>query len=236
MRARFFLHSRGIYLTVWAVLLGIGVLSVSVCKVGSIGFSIGTSLIAASLVSFGQFWATFLTEPLDQARTHIEEAGLADIHKRRDINTRYAEILRSAQKVDVAGYSLRGFLDNHRDLLLARAQTDNAFRLRIIIIDPESPTARDRVRFEEQADAHFAQQLQRLQTTFRNIGHVQIRLVQQPLSTMIFRLDDTLFFGPYFTTPSSATITFECSSRGWAFEKHMTEFEAMWLRGIAVHL
>ena len=65
----------------------------------------------------------------------------------------------------------------------------------------------------------------RLKNKFGGIENIKLKQIDSPLTTMIFRIDDTMFIGPHFhKKPSKSTVTLELDKNGWMFE----EYEYLW--------
>ncbi|WP_417783650.1 hypothetical protein [Terasakiella pusilla] len=220
------LKKNGLFITVWVVVLLIGLLMIILSPNGIWG-SIGTSLIAAGIVAAAMLWHDYVKAPTDELHQEINKSGLKGFYNRRNLD-KYNELVTDCREIDIAGYSLRSFHESNKKLLLDKIKNGRMDKIRIILTNPESEFAKAQEETEGVAEGTFLKALETLNSSFKGIGEIEIRILNRPVSTMIYRLDDTLFYGPYLSAYSTSTVTYECQRNGWMFNVYQDEFDRMW--------
>lgn len=136
--------------------------------------------------------------------------------------------------LDVCGYSLKAFYDSYHDLLIKKLPLLTG-DIRILLVNPISEFSKDRARLEGEDEGQYKNQIERLIRGFRDDAtgkiheKIHIRLLNHPLPSMIFRIDDVLFFGPHMhKITSKSTITFEVEQGARLFDVFKKEFDRMW--------
>lgn len=197
----------------------------------AIPMAIGTSLVASGIVGLLEIVHRFLISEENQLLRAAERAGLSGIYARRDLD-RYHELMPQASTiVDICGYSLRAFFDSFRDVLLEKAKRNQSFRARLLVVDPSIHVSEDRERVEGLTPGTFKTSTANLIEAFSSVFNVEIRLLPTPLTTMVFRIDGTMFVGPQLMSVSSkATPTFELNSgkNSSLFTAYEREFDELW--------
>ena len=192
--------------------------------------SIGTSLIASGIVALLDLWKEMIKDKLlDKVRGVITEGGIDFVYEKRDLD-KYDVLMKSLKdKLDITGYTLNAFYESYSDLLVDKAQNNAGLSVRILLIDPESEFSKHRANLEDRTVEAFKNSVERIRKKFADYKNIEIRLIDTPLTTMIFRIDDVMFVGPHFyKKPSKSTITFELNQKGWVFREFEREFERLW--------
>jgi hypothetical protein len=226
-----FLLRRNIYLLVTIIVILLGTIGVLVFE-GS-GRDIASSVIASGLVSMFYLYSKYVDDVDRDRRIAFDAAGLYRVNPTRRAD--YATPLKAAAtQVDVMGYSLRSFLDDHAATL--RMKGGNGFQARILVVAPDSPASRAQESAEGFKAGTFATAIEHIRDAFAdNDPMIQVRTTNHALPTMVFRMDDAMFVGPYFSHESSAvTATMELRGSGWLFAEYEAEFEALWKAGVAL--
>ncbi|MEX1026499.1 MAG: hypothetical protein WD049_00615 [Candidatus Paceibacterota bacterium] len=199
-----------------------------------IPMAIGTSVVASGIVGLFEIVHRFLISEESQLLREAEKFGLSRIYARRDLD-RYHELMPNASAVvDISGYSLRAFFDSFRDVLREKAQKNPSFRARLLVVDPSSTVSKSREVVEALAEGTFTASAQSLFRSFSDLSNVEVRLLSAPLTTMIFRIDGTMFIGPQLMSAASrATPTFELVSgkNDSLFSVYEKEFDKLWNAG-----
>lgn len=218
-----------IYGLIVAVVLLIGCLLIGL---GSpVTLAVGTSLVASGIVGLLEILHRYLVGEESHIVGLAEEAGLIGLYNRRDLERYHHLMANATDAIDICGYSLRSFFDSFRDVLLAKANEIPSFRARILLVDPSIKVSKAREKAEQVAHGTFQTAMQTLASTFANCTNIEIRLLSEPLTTMVFRIDDTMFIGPQFNSvPSRAAPTFEVVStrNSWLFKTYAREFDELW--------
>ena len=230
-----FLKSRVFFLTnIIIILLGIIIVFLSSLfdeNLKTIFLSIGTSVIASGIVSFLELLREEQMDEKEKTNLKIiEEGGIENIFKRRDLEE-YKEIVYNAKKsIDITGYSLRGFYESNKDIILEKCEKYKNFLVRIILVNPSSQFSENRDMEENEDDSRlFKDMYSTLKKWSQKSERIKIRLIDEPLSDMVYRIDDVMYTGPYFYKQSSKeTYTNKLKKTGWLFEAYQRNFDRMW--------
>lgn len=201
-----------------------GVTAIAVVT-GGVAVGVGCSLLAAAFVSSLDFVKKFTDEGIDRFRRACREAGLEMVHRGRNIAS-YPDLVARSTSIDVSGYSLASFVNQHGTTIQSRARA-NVLRVRILLVDPDSQASIDQASLERAAGGTFTAQVERVEQQFADVPAVEIRLVRIALPAMVFRIDERMFIGPHFALPSSQVATFELTP-GWMQEQYTEVFETLW--------
>lgn len=197
----------------------------------TIVLSVGTSIIAASIVAFlDMLRGEGMREYDEKINEIIVKGGLENIFKRRDLEE-YNELVKNATKsIDVTGYSLRGFYESNKDIILKKCSENKEFIVRIILVNPASQYSINRdVEENEQGSQLFKETYNNLLKWSKKSQNIQIKLIDAPLSDMLYRIDDIMYTGPYFyRTSSKETYTNRLNCNGWLFKAYQENFDRMW--------
>ncbi len=195
---------------------------------GVVLLSIGTSLIASALISF-------TTLAIDQIRsgeqiraTDLAKAGLLAVFERRDLSE-YDDQVRTASQIDVAGYTLKSFSETNAGVLQERAAVGRPVTVRVLIVDPSCEAARFMEQAEDLPKGAYSDNLCSLLQRLAGIQGVEIRTVRRNLPMMIYRIDRTLYTGPFpMDGRSRMALTLKLGSGGWLFVRQRAEFDSLW--------
>ena len=195
---------------------------------GTIKLSIGTSIIASSLISLA-------TLVIDQVRNgeqiraaDLAKAGMLTVYKRRDL-PEYDSLIQRSSRIDVAGYTLRSFSESNAEYLSRRAADGNPVKVRVLLVDPSCEASRVMEAAEQMPPGSYDNSVA---TTIARLGSVkgaEIRFLPRHLSMMIYRIDGILYTGPFPQNGlSKVSLTFKLGHGGWLFQKQVEEFEGLW--------
>jgi hypothetical protein len=231
-RLRRFIHARALYVTVSALILVAGLL---LTRLQHAPQQVGTSLVAAGVVSFLVLWETWAREEDSERQSNLRSSGLRLVHRRRNLDEYHAKVGGLENRLDVTGYSLRSFLDSHGGVIKDKSLQKRPPRVRLLLVDPSCEASKSQEEIEEFDPGTFAGSVQRVIKLLAPLEGIEVRLLPFALSTMIFRVDDIMWTGPYFGSGSSAaTLTLEIEQGGWMFGEYEKEFDGMWSRATAV--
>lgn len=196
--------------------------------------SVGTSLIAGGITAVLDLFKNINKDKIYQNLDRvILQAGIEDVYKKRDLDE-YDELINSSKEsIDVMGYSLRGFFQSYKDILVDKAKKNSNFKVRILLVNPDSEFSKWREENEDGKEfGTYKKSLNVIQTGFEASPNIEIRLIDAPLSYMIYRIDNVMYVGPYFYGKSSkSTNTIKLDKEGWLFQEYKLEFEHMWEAG-----
>ncbi len=190
--------------------------------------SIGTSLIATGIVIFLDLWKRLTIKKItEKIQNIINESGIERVYKKRDLDT-YDDLVNNLKvSLDICGYSLGGFFESFNEILSKKAQ--NNIKVRVLFVDPDSEAAKQRAKIEGKSVRLFKERIETFKNYFENINSIEIRKIDVPLSSMIYRIDDVMFVGPHFyKKQSKSTLTIELAKQKWLFDEYQQEFNRMW--------
>ena len=196
--------------------------------------SVGTSLIAGGIVAVLDLFRNVGREHVCHNIDNIVlKAGIENVYSKRDLDE-YDTLINNAQKsIDVMGYSLRGFYQSYKDIILEKADRNSDFTVRILLVDPTSLSSKWRENNEDgQVRGTYQKSLEVIKQGFSNKANIEIKVIDIPLGHMIYRIDDVMYVGPYFYEKNSkSTNTLRLSKEGWLFKEYQSEFDNMWSDG-----
>ncbi len=231
-----YLLSRKVYLLINIIILLLGYCFInkgismfeSNATDSNIYVSIGTSLIATGIVIFLDLWKRLTIKKItEKIQNIINESGIERVYKKRDLDT-YDDLVNNLKvSLDICGYSLGGFFESFNEILSKKAQ--NNIKVRVLFVDPDSEAAKQRAKIEGKSVRLFKERIETFKNYFENINSIEIRKIDVPLSSMIYRIDDVMFVGPHFyKKQSKSTLTIELAKQKWLFDEYQQEFNRMW--------
>jgi hypothetical protein len=199
-------------------------------------FAVGTSLTAAGLSGWMIFTYIVVSERTAERLELLQRFGLVNAFEGRAvlIKKEYDTRLRVAKdRVDVLGFGLRSLREDYRDQF---ERWKHQAAVRVLLIDPDFPSgelsyAAQRDSEETDERGSIAEQVHRFVRDASGAldDRFQIRLYRCLPSVNIFRVDDDLFWGPYFVRELSRNApTFLVRSGGVLFDKFVSHFERIW--------
>jgi len=232
-----YLSDRKVYLltNIIILILGYYFINKGICLIdtqstnSNIYVSIGTSLIATGIIVFLDLWKKLMIKKITgRIKNVINEAGIQWVSKKRDIDIYDNLIDNVKESIDICGYSLGSFFESFNDVIKNKSQNKNMI-VRVLFVDPNSKAAKQRAKIEGKDVELFKQRIETFVTFFDKIDFVEIKQINVPLSSMIFRIDDVMFIGPHFyKKQSKSTLTIELSKKQWLFSEYQDEFNRMW--------
>lgn len=202
----------------------------------AIYLSIGTSLLVAGIVTaFNQLKELAQSKIIKSIKNVIFNAGVEDVFPKRDLD-KYDKLMHNlSESLDIVGYTINAFYESYSDILLAKVKSNPNLSVRILVVDPESPFSKNRAEQEGKSIDSIRDSINRLKDKLGSISNIRCKGIKAPLTTMIFRIDKTLFVGPHlYKKPSKATLTMELNEGGWLYEIYRKEFEDLWSDGEAL--
>lgn len=208
-------------------------------KHNTIIVAIGTSIIAAGIVAMLDIWREISNDKTSkQIQTIILDGGLESIYRKRDLDE-YDELINNVREnLDISGYSLRGFMDSYKEIILSKCSIQKDLKIRIMLVDPKSMFSQEREKIENNGNCRglYESSMNNIYLAFKDLDNVEIRTINAQLTTMIYRIDKVLYIGPHFYKKSSkSTVTYKINEGGWLFAEYMDEFDRMWKDGIDIY-
>lgn len=199
--------------------------------VQTILISIGTSLIASAVVSFLASIYIF---------KHKRESEITDIWKlisikdnRSEMNTKVHKKLDNAvNQLDIIGYGMKSFRESRENVI--RSQIQKGLKIRIITVDPNYDFLKQRDIDENKMEGSTAKSINQLNDWVKKLNEeynkpVEIRFCKTLPTEVYFRVDDSIYVGPYQCgKESQQTITMEYHSQGKGFQYYNSYFEKLW--------
>lgn len=217
------------YLLIVIIMFLLGIILIMTAN--SIGIAVGTSIIASAIVTTLDLFRVHTKEYVYENIDNIMlEGGIENIFFTRDLDEYNSLINNSSRCIDITGYSLRAFIQSYETILKNKFSIYSNYKVRIIFVDPQSYFSTNRELQEEGVNnGTYMNAYNTLVNKFKDISNVEIRLLEAPLSSMIYRIDDTMYIGPYYYKESSkATHTIKLRKDCKLFKQYEEEFEAMW--------
>lgn len=237
MEALRYLFSKKVYLLVNLIILGIGYYFIdkgisaieTTPKSSNVYVSIGTSLVATGIVVFLDLWKNFsIGKLLEKVKVIINEAGVLYIYKKRDVDRYDSLISELSESLDICGYSLGGFFDSFNEIVLEKVKNKNV-KVRVLFVGYNSEASKKRAEIEGKSMELFKQRFEAFRNYFNDVDGLEIKTIDVPLGSMIYRIDDVMFVGPHFyRRQSKSTLTVELSKGKWMFDEYQQEFDRMW--------
>lgn len=188
--------------------------------------SIGTSLIATGIVVFLDLWKKLTIKKItEKIQNVINESGIEQVSKKRDLD-RYDDLINDLKEsLDICGYSLGGFFESFSDTIKSKNKT----KVRVLFVNPDSEASKKRAEIEGKSIVLFKEKFETFKNYFKEDSHIEIKTIDIPLSSMIYRIDEVMFIGPHFyKKQSKSTLTVELAKNKWLFDEYQQEFNRMW--------
>ena len=206
---------------------------------GSVVLAVGGSLIAAGIAGYALYLHVRWSQKEEGRLEEIRRAGIDCVFEKRSVAMRFeydSRLERASKSIDILGFGLQHFREDHLDHFSDWA---NRAQVRILVIDPESPSscspyASQRDLEEGNEMGQIARDVRLLVDSCRDLladlsCQFQVRLYTCLPSVNIFRIDDEVFWGPYFVGGVSRNMpTFLLDRRGFVSEAIMAHFEQIW--------
>ena len=206
---------------------------------GLVLLAVGASLIAAGIAGCALYLHVKWSQKEGGRLEVIHRAGIDCVFENRSVAMRSeydSRLERASESIDILGFGLQHLREDHQDHFSDWARRA---KVRILAIDPGSPSesspyANQRDLEEGTDEGQIAKDVRSLVTSSLDLlgdssGRFQIRLYTCLPSVNIFRIDDEVFWGPYFVGGVSRNMpTFLLDRRGFLAEAIMTHFDRIW--------
>lgn len=198
---------------------------------------IGASLVAAGVT--GEILFLYVLAS-DSTRARLElftRAGLLKVFPHRSVRMReeYDGRLKKAREIDILGFGQSSFRQDYSDQF---KDLSSRALLRILLIDPSFPTSEcslanlrdleegnslDQIRKDVEAFINTAKKISGLDKS-----RFKIRLCRTIPSVSVFRIDNVIFWGPYFVKEQSRNSPTILVQQGPLFDRLKGHFDQIW--------
>ena len=190
--------------------------------------SIGTSLIAGSIIPLLTLWIDQIRNAEQIRMAELIGSGLHTAFERRNL-PEYETLVPKADAIDVAGYTLKSFSEQNDHHLRARADQGKPINVRILLVDPSTEAAAVMEQSEGLEPGTYRSLCDSVVKRLGDIEGVKIRFLGRPLSMMIYRIDKFVYTGPFPASGKSGTaFTLKLEESGWLEERQIKEFDELW--------
>jgi len=227
-----------IYTIFAALILLVGMVLIFLPGESSTLRPIGTSLVASGIVIVLDIIYKNIVEEHRESLDALLASGLEAIYNRRDLDKYHVLMASLSSRLDIAGYSLRNFYESFRQILLDRLHDHPSLQVRILVVDPGCTHSAAREKIERLVPGTFQKNIEQLKEALRDHPTVTIRTLQADLTTMVFRIDTTMFVGPQFqSAPSKSAVTLEIKEArdAWLFRAYEREFDHLWSKASGIY-
>jgi len=206
---------------------------------GALFLAVGASLVAVGIAGCALYLHVRWSQEEERRLGELSRASIVAIFKGRSVVVRGeydSRLARASKAIDILGFGLQHLREDHGENFGMWARRA---RVRILVIDPDFPSkscpyADQRDREEGTEPGQIGQDVRRLVEVCRPLlvqepDRFQIRLYRCLPSINVFRIDDELFWGPYFLGSVSRNMpTFLLERRGFLADAIMTHFNRIW--------
>lgn len=199
---------------------------------------VGASLVAAGVTGEVLFLYVLVSESTRARLELFTEAGLLKIFPHRSVRMReeYDSRLKGAREVDILGFGQSSFREDYSNRF--RELSSQAV-FRILLIDPGFPSSENN--FASLRDAEEGNYPGKIQNDVQEFirmakqvieldkSRFKIRTCKAIPSISLFRIDDVIFWGPYFIKEQSRNSpTFLVRRGGSLFDRLKAHFDQIW--------
>lgn len=188
--------------------------------------SVGCSLLATAIVSFLSVRYLLRSQ---KTREIIDLWGLVSIYETRaQMNSSCDKAQDKAKKqIDIIAFGLRSWREKEE---MIKKNLKSGVQIRILAPEPNSPFVEQRRKDEDETTniALSIKDLANWVVQMKKFGCIEIRFYHCLPLDFYFRVDDSMFLGPYmFKTDSQRTVSFEYT-KGKMFDLQSSYFEKVW--------
>lgn len=170
---------------------------------------------------------------------HTAEIVAAYPHRADAPTSLWSRLLfRSQEQIDLLGYALLFFPEQHPNLpaFVAERCAATSLKVRIILVDPDGEEARRRDELERlggTVPSRIRMTMQHLAPMLEVAG-VELRLVDVPLYNAVYRFDDQMLVTPYLYARHGyehPLLHLRWLSRNGVFARYAEQFDDLWSIG-----
>jgi hypothetical protein len=198
---------------------------------------VGVSIVSSGLVTL--FYFAYPRTNIEEKYNKIIEIGLTGVYVSRDIKDEYTKLLKNAKRnIDVLGLALNKFREDNGDIVKAKCLEEVS--VRFLVMDPQSEffemkareegdIAGELVKAPHEKLKAYVKEVNGLVESEKRGKKIEIKYYKSTPATMIFRIDDTMYVGPYLhKTISRKTCTFRLRKGSELFKQYEAHFEQLW--------
>ena len=195
----------------------------------NIFISVGCSLIATAIVTF--FYSKYQNR-IDRMRELVYTWGLENIYETRAIMNEVADKkqLVAKKSLDAIGFGFSSWRLHKNSEVIAMLK--RGVKIRILSPSPDSPFLDQRDLDEDEEQGRTASTIRHLEHWVQDLssyGDIELRHYTALPLDFYFRIDDTLFIGPYmYKQQSQHTVSYEFSKNGKMYSDYTEYFEKIW--------
>lgn len=223
----------GLILAIGIILILISIVIGLDKKIGIILISIGTSIVASSIVVY--LSSAYLLKQ-NNIRELIEKWGINGIYRtRQEMNISCNEFLNENNDfLDIIAFGLRSFRDSKNEIIKNKVR--KGMKIRIITIDPTSEFLKQREIDEKEVEGGIKNTIQQLikwtnelKQEAKSENQIRLKFYNTLPLDFYFRLDKVIYIGPYlYGITSQQTISYEYIRNSQGFEYYSNYFEKLW--------
>lgn len=195
--------------------------------------SVGCSLLASASVSY--LTSKYLVR-INRIKELIEYWGIFAIYETRQEMNRSTDTAFETleNRLDIIAWGLKSFRDGKTKIVQEKVK--RGLKLRILAPDPESIFVKQREIAENEVPGQIRKTIidlggwiDELKLLSTNSENVQIKYYDKLPEDFYFRVDDSIFIGPYLYGKSSQqTISYEFKGPSHGFTYYNDYFEKLW--------
>jgi len=196
---------------------------------------IGASIMASGIVTL--FYFAYPKTNIEKEYRELTKTGLTGAYAARDLKEQYSHLLENARsKIDVLGLALNKFREDNGEIVKKKCL--EGVSVRFLVMDPATEIFD--VKSKEEGDKYgevlraphekLIEYVVEVNKSTEGKGKkIQMKLYKSTPATMIFRIDETMFVGPYLHARISRnTSTFRLRKGSSIFKQYADHFENLW--------
>ena len=190
--------------------------------------SISTSIVASSIVAF--ITTVYMLENTEMVEL-IRKWGIKSIYETRGVMNNEVNALfeHKVARLDIIAYGLKSFRESKSQRIKQLLQY--GMIMRIITVDPKLDILLLKDRDEGKIEGSTAASINELIKWCKEIGKVEIRVINTLPTELYFRVDSNVFVGPYeFGRESQQTITMHLGGKTEGVKYYNEYFNNIWKR------
>ncbi|HWM47193.1 MAG TPA: hypothetical protein VNR11_09805 [Xanthobacteraceae bacterium] len=200
--------------------------------------AIGSGLVATGITGEILFLYVLLSDRVSARFEILAKAGLIKVFPHRSVRMKeeYHSRLKHAKEIDVLGFGQSHFRQDYGDEF---RKLSLQATVRVVLIDPDFPStdfsiADLRDNEEDNQVGRIRDDVEAFIRTVRdaaglNRNRFKIRLLRAIPCVSLFRIDDEIFWGPYFVGQQSRnTPTFLAQRGGFLYNDLKEHFDLVW--------
>ena len=188
--------------------------------------SISTSIVASSIVAF--ITTVYMFENTERVE-FIRKWGIKSIYETRGVMNNEVNALfeHKVARLDIIAYGLKSFRESKSQRIKQLLQY--GMKMRIITVDPKLGILEYKDRDEGKIEGSTAASIHDLIKWCKEIGKVEVRVIDTLPTELYFRVDSNVFVGPYeIGRESQQTITMHLKGKTDGVKYYTEYFDNIW--------